>query len=196
MVRRIVDVIRAALDHRRFSWVSEEREPTQAERYAAVLASAALMANTRTGTLRRNQSKSNQEETVRINLLNLGLREVPRREIPNLTAAPAVGEFSLESKLGDRKADLIIRLWDGRIMPIECKVSNSSVNSVKRLNNDAAAKAEHWLEDFGRRQIVPVAVLGGVYEVHNLRSAQDRGLTLFWSHNLAALTEWIEATRS
>ena len=25
-------------------------------------------------------------------------------------------------------------------MPIECKVSNSAVNSVKRLNNDAAVK--------------------------------------------------------
>jgi hypothetical protein len=91
---------------------------------------------------------------------------------------------------------LIVRLWDGRIMPIECKVSNSAVNSVKRLNNDAAAKAETWIWDFGRRQTVPVAVLSGVYDLRNLRDAQDRGLSLFWAHDLGALTAWIEKTRN
>jgi XamI-like restriction endonuclease len=80
-------------------------------------------------------------------------------------------------------------------MPIECKVSNSAVNSVKRLNNDAAAKAEYWTADFGKRQVVPVAVLSGVYKLHNLLTAQERGLTLFWAHKLDALTEWVESTR-
>jgi len=59
-------------------------------------------------------------------------------------------------------------------MPIECKVSNSSLNSVKRLNNDAAVKAVGWKRDFGLRQVVPAAVLGGVYNLHNLLEAQDQ----------------------
>ncbi|HBL32179.1 MAG TPA: XamI family restriction endonuclease [Acidobacteria bacterium] len=195
MVARIVEIIRAALDRRRFSWVSEDREASQGERQAAVLASAALMANAHTATLRRQTGKSNQEEAVRQKLVAGGLREVARRPVPTLTQAPEPGEFCLESLLGKRKADLVVRLWDGRIMPIECKVSNSAVNSVKRLNNDAAAKAESWLFDFGRRQTVPVAVLGGVFDLHNLRDAQDRGLCLFWGHDLGALTDWIERTR-
>ncbi len=80
-------------------------------------------------------------------------------------------------------------------MPIECKVSNSSTNSVKRLNNDAAVKAETWRNDFGQNQVVPTAVLGGVYKLHNLLDAQRRGLALYWEHDLAALTSWINGTR-
>lgn len=80
-------------------------------------------------------------------------------------------------------------------MPIECKVSNSSTNSVKRLNNDAAVKASSWKVDFGLRQVVPSAVLGGVYKLHNLLDAQSRGLTIFWAHDLTPLTDWITNTK-
>lgn len=31
-------------------------------------------------------------------------------------------------------------------------------------------------------------VPGGVYELHDLRDAQERGLTLSWVHDLAPLT--------
>jgi hypothetical protein len=80
-------------------------------------------------------------------------------------------------------------------MPIECKVSNSSTNSVKRLNNDAAVKAVRWRERFGEAGVVPTAVLSGVYKLHNLEQAQERGLTLFWAHDLGQLTEWIRRTK-
>jgi hypothetical protein len=120
---------------------------------------------------------------------------VSSRTIPNVSAAPDSGEFCGESMLGSRKADIVVRLWDQRLMPIECKVSNSSTNSVKRLNNDAAIKARDWKLEFGSRQIVPSAVLSGVYKLHNLEHAQDRGLTLFWAHDLKPLTDWIERTR-
>jgi XamI restriction endonuclease len=97
--------------------------------------------------------------------------------------------------LGTRKGDIIVRLWDHRVMPIECKVSNSYLNSVKRLNNDAAVKAVSWKRDFGLRQVVPTAVLSGVYKLHNLEDAQERGLTLFWAHNLKPLTDWITSAK-
>ena len=195
MVGRILSVIRDALDRRRFAWVPEEREPGSQERAAAVVASAALMANSKTATLRRSEGKASQERAVDQHLSTAGLLRVDRRTMPTLAQAPGPGEFCQESKLGERKADLIVRLWDGRLMPIECKVSNSAVNSVKRLNNDAAAKAEYWLDAFGRIQVVPVAVLSGVYKLHNLLNAQARGLVLFWAHDLGALTRWIERTR-
>lgn len=118
------------------------------------------------------------------------------RDIPTLREAPQPGEFCPEARLGSRKADLIVGLWDGRVMPIECKVSNSSTNSVKRLNNDAAVKAEVWRHDFGDTKVVPVAVLGGVYKLHNLEEAQRRGLTLYWAHRLDDLIAWIEQTRT
>ena len=80
-------------------------------------------------------------------------------------------------------------------MPIECKVSNSSTNSIKRLNNDAAVKAVSWTQSLGMANVVPTAVLSGVYKLRNLIDAQAKGLTLFWAHDLAELQRWMESTR-
>jgi len=52
-----------------------------------------------------------------------------------------------------------------------------------------------WIRDFGRRQVVPAAVLSGVFKLHNLEAAQDAGLTLFWAHALDAMVDWIDALR-
>jgi hypothetical protein len=80
-------------------------------------------------------------------------------------------------------------------MPLECKVTNSSTNSIKRLNNDAAVKADIWLKEFGTAQTVPAAMLSGVFKLHNLVDAQ-RHLTLFWAHDLAAFVDWIKQTET
>jgi hypothetical protein len=149
MARRVVEVVLLGLDRRRFPWLAENREPTEAEREAAALASAALMASRHVMTARAHESKATQEREVAERLVGIGFREVPRRTISTLGDAPEPGEFCGESLFGSRKADLVIRLWDGRAMPVECKVSNSSTNSVKRLNNDAQVKAGIWLKEFG-----------------------------------------------
>ena len=196
LVPRLIDIVRQILDRRRFAWVVENREPTEAERNAAVLASAALMAASRTQTMRRTTGKNQQEAAVKEALRRLRFTETSSRKILNISEAPQPSEFCGESLLGNRKGDIIVRLWDQRVMPIECKVSNSSTNSVKRLNNDAAVKAISWKTDFGLRQIVPSAVLSGVYKLHNLCDAQNRGLVIFWAHNLKALTDWISQTKS
>lgn len=195
-VAKLIGVVRLVLDPRRFVWVIEGREPTESERGAAVMASAALMAASRVQTSRRNLSKRQQEELVASALKDSGLKEVAPRNIPTFAQAPGPWEFCGESILSGRKADIVLRLWDHRIMPIECKVSNSALNSVKRLNNDAAVKAVGWVRDLGLRQVVPVAVLSGVYKLANLLDAQDRGLTLIWSHDLAPLTSWIDRTKT
>jgi hypothetical protein len=195
MVARVIGVVRTGLDRRRFPWVAESREPTESERSAAVLASAALIATSRVGTARRNVGKERQENLVQEALIAARMSLVATRRIETMNQAPRPGEFCRESMLGSRKADIIIGLYDNRIMATECKVSNSSTNSVKRLNNDAAVKAEVWLHEFGRANIVPTAVLSGVYKTHNLITAQQRGLTLFWAHDIARMIEWISATR-
>jgi hypothetical protein len=195
LVRRVVDFVLIALDRRRFPWVAEDREATEAERNAAVIASAALTATQRLGTARRRESKKEQEQRVEDALLGVGFKKVQTRPIPTLPLAPGIGEFCGESELGTRKADFIVRLWDHRVMAVECKVSNSALNSVKRLNNDAAAKAGVWTKKFGDTQVVPTAVISGVYKLHKLEDAQRMGLTLFWAHNLRAMLDWIERTR-
>lgn len=66
---------------------------------------------------------------------------------------------------------------------------------MKRLNNDAAVKAAIWHREFGTRQVVPTAVLSGVFKVRNLEHAQDGALTLFWAHKIEDMRAFIEATR-
>jgi hypothetical protein len=196
MVARVLEVVRVGLDKRRFPWIPEDREPTEAERKAAVIASAAMLAWSKVSTDRRSEGKNQQELQVEEALLGIDFVKVPTRKVSTQNLAPKAGEFCRESTLGTRKADFIIGLYDQRIMAIECKVSNSSTNSVKRLNNDAAAKAQAWINQFGTLGVVPVAVLSGVYKLGNLIDAQNSGLTLFWAHDLNQLLEWIEAGRT
>lgn len=196
LAMRIIETVRLGLDRRRFPWVVEEREPNEGERAAAVLASAALLATQRVATKRRSSGKEAQEQRVRGALGGAGLQEIPSRtHLASIGDAPPNGQFCMEAKFGSRKADMVVGLWDGRKLPLECKVSNSEINSIKRLNNDAAAKAQTWLHDFGTLQVVPAAVLSGVYKLRHLQDAQVRGLTIFWAHDLEALTSWIELTR-
>jgi len=79
-------------------------------------------------------------------------------------------------------------------MPIECKVSNSAINSVKRLNNDAAAKAGFWREHFGDF-VTSVAVISGVFKRLNIEGAQKSGLMIIWAHRLSDLTDFIDRTK-
>jgi hypothetical protein len=196
LVKRIIATAFTALDRRRFAWIADNRDPTECERTAAVIASAALIATQRLGTERRHEGKRSQEARVEDALLTAGFRKVPTRTIAALPSAPNVGEFCGESMLGTGKADFTIRLWDQRVMALECKVSNSALNSVKRLNHDAAAKAEAWRRDFGETQIVPAAVVSGVFKLNKLQEAQRRGLSIFWAHDLDAMLNWIGQTRA
>ncbi len=195
MAKAAVAAVLEGLDRRRFPWVGEVRAPSETERDAAVLASAAQIAAQRVATIRRNEGKQQQEARVQETLAQHGFVEVPTRKIRMLSQAPGPGEFCMESHLGTRKADVIATLWDERVLAIECKVSNSALNSIKRLNNDAAVKAETWRKEFGELQVVPAAVLSGVYKLANLEQAQHRGLTLWWAHRLDDLTAWVERTR-
>ncbi|MFL6519191.1 MAG: XamI family restriction endonuclease [Chthoniobacterales bacterium] len=195
LVVKIVELVLIALDRRRFPWISEEREPLEKELHAAVVASAALIASQRTSTARRHEGKKAQEQQVEDALLKAGFTKVPTRGITTLSKAPGAGEFCGESQLGSSKADFVIRLWDDRVLPLECKVSNSALNSVKRLNHDAAAKAEAWKRDFGETQVVPTAVISGVFKLEKLMNAQQRGLTLFWAHSIEVMIGWIQQTK-
>lgn len=194
--RRLLAVLVTGLDRARFPWHAEHRAPTPQEREAAVLASAALRATRLTETRRRTQGKQEQEERVRRYLVEAcGFAESRARPIPHLQEAPPPGHFCGEVLVGSRRSDVPVRLWDGRLMPVECKVSNSATNSYKRINNDAAVKSVVWRDELGPVNCVPVAVLSGVFALETLEYAQDRGLTLFWAHDLAPLAEFLDATR-
>ena len=193
--RQVFDVIARVLDPYRFPWTRDGVAPTEQQREAALLASSVLLAAQRIATERRNEGKDSQETLVKDYLRQLGFTEVPALPINTIVRGPQAMQFCAECQLGERKADVVVRLHDTRLLAIECKVSNSATNSVKRLNNDAAVKAEYWLKQFGTAQVVPAAALAGVFKVLNLEQAQARGLSLFWSHDPSRLGDFIESTR-
>ncbi len=195
LVDRLVGFMNNWHDRRRFPWIMGKWNPEEHERNAAILATAALLAMRRTETMRRTQGSDLQEQLVAGQLRRSRFEQIPTGPVPTLTKAPKPGQFCRESKLGTRKADFIIGLWDGRTMAVECKVSNSSTNSIKRLNNDAAIKAQTWRSEFGSIQLVTAAVLDGVYALRNLIDAQEKGLTIFWARDLASMFEWMHGTK-
>ncbi len=102
------------------------------------------------------------------------------------------GEYTRETIVDVDKCDVPARLRDGRLLLLECKVSNSAVNSLKRLN-DVIKKAQRWRDSFGRGMCITAAVLSGVYKVDHLFLAQ-RDVCIFWERdlNLGALRQFVE----
>lgn len=192
---RLVGVVRSWHDRRRCPWVEESRKPTHEERHTAIVATTALLAMRRTEAQRRAGGAKDQELLVEAALSKAGFELVETRRVETLSQAPSLGQFCREAPLGSRKADFMIGLRDGRTMAVECKVSSSAVNSIKRLNNDAGSKAAAWVEEFGKTQVVPAVVLEGVFALTNLEQGQDQGLAIFWAHDLSELTEWIQSAK-
>lgn len=186
------NVVLSVLDPYRFPWVGEKRDATDEEINTAVIASAALAAAREVETKRRSTSKDTQESAVKAALESVGFVEVVKRDIPMLTEAPAPGHFCGESTIAGTRADVVARLKDGRVLAIECKVSNSAVNSYKRLVHEAAGKATTWYNQLGKAQIVPAAVLSGVFAPANLEKAQnEKECFLFWQHRLDDLAKFV-----
>jgi len=144
-------------------------------------------------THRRNTSKEAQEQAVNDLLTEIGFTQVAVREIPMLTEAPNPGEFCDETRLAGTRADVVVRLRDRRVMPIECKVSDSAVNSYKRLVHDTGGKPETWYRQLGAAQVIPAAVLSGVYSPANCEDVQNnKRVALFWQHRLKDLKDFIK----
>lgn len=197
------------LDSERFPWVGDRRNAKPAERRRAVTMTAKLWADQRAKTADRTSYSKAQEKRTSEALEAAGLTHVSRKAIRDrlkelgddpgegLTAsnwgdALYRGEFTDEIKLAGNKCDVPARLADGRLLPIECKVSNSEVNSTKRLIRETLGKHNDWRSTFGR-ELATGAVLAGVFSMLNLRQAQKQGMLLFFEHRLNALTAFVKA---
>lgn len=192
---RIVALLGAARDRARFPWleVVPPRLPDAAERRVAVAVTASIWAAQTIATKRRNESSNKQEAAVLALLTAEGYTQVGTRKI----TAPddlARGEFCAETLAGGVKADVCVRLHNGRLLLIECKVSGSATNSVKRLIHDIGDKVAVWRDAFGA-QAIPMGVIAGVFKRKNLVDAQDKGIYLVWERDLTPLAEFLRSAQ-
>lgn len=196
----LVEVMRAIADPRRFPWVEHRRAATATEHQAATLATATLLASQRVQTLRRSDEKAAVEGAVRGLLVGLGWQRCNppgARGVQTLvTDAPPSRGFFVQTNLGGDNADLIVRMDDGRLLAVECKGSNSAINSRKRLNKEAAQNARAWLQAFGAEQVVPAVALQGVFNPRYVAEAQGTPLAVFWGHRLEDLRTLLIAAPS
>ncbi len=100
----------------------------------------------------------------------------------------------VETLIGEHNADLVVGLQDFRILAIECKGSNSEINSRKRINKEVAQDARDWLARFGSDNLVPAAVIQGVFSARYIEQAQETPVAFFWGHRLTDLTDFIKAS--
>lgn len=192
-----INYIKRTLNTNAFPWLENHDEPSYAEIQTAIHIVAALVADQRTKTVMRTGSSKVQENTVRDALVQqLGFRLTATHPIASMQEMPAAGEvFDKETSINNVKADIVLGLPDGRCMALECKVSNSTVNSYKRLNHEVVDKVEKWHSMFGTNGIVGGCVLQGVFSLENLISPQDNDVAIFWSHDLQRLIDFVASTQ-
>lgn len=190
----VAAVIGRLVDTCRFPWINDKRTPTDAELEASIIASSALIASQRIQTDRRNKSQSDQEAAVRGVLTALNFAQVNSRRMRLITDAPDPGSFCGAAKLGAKQGDVFARLHDKRLLAVECKVSNSEVNSFKRVMNDSVSKATEWKRALGEDQVIPLMVLRGVFNPDNLMTAQ-RDMAIVWEHRLDDLTAFVQKAK-
>jgi len=156
----------------------------------AIRWTAGLWAVQRTATQRRGEAASRQEAAVKALLAAEGFTEVPRRSIDSVGDL-APGQYCPEALVAGAKCDVPVALRNGRLLLLECKVSSSAVNSVKRLNRECGDKASRWRGAFGA-QAYTGAVLAGVFRCGNIVQAQDiQGIYVYWERDLTPLAEFV-----
>lgn len=192
----LAGILESSLDPKRFPWIEEKRDPTESEFKAAVLATSVAVASQRVQTKRRGDEKSGLEGAVEQLLLALEFSKEtsPLESIDSVEDLPGPGTFMREVTLGGHNADFVIGLHDRRRLALECKSSNSAINSRKRLNKEVCSDAAAWADQFGN-QVVTGAALRGVFAPHYVADAQKTPLLIFWSHRLEDLKDFIEAAR-
>lgn len=180
------------VDAKRFPWIIGNRDPSTFEIEASILATATLLANEALGTTRRGSASKIQEDQVSSALVAAGFQLDESRKPIDALDQLRRGSFSRERKVGGAKCDIPIRLNDGRLLTVECKVSNGPKNSWKRLHREVGGKADTWKQAYGA-QVITAAVLAGVFDLKCLVDAQNKqNVALFWQHDLQPLIDFVK----
>ncbi len=196
---KVAKVILQTIDKMRFPWVRKKRRPTPEERSTAIRWTAGVWAVELIRTWRRGEASKTQEAMVAEILESAGYKrseiDGSRNILPGEFDRLERGAYTGELKLDGRKCDVPVRLYNGKVFAIECKVSNSEVNSIKRLVREIGGKADAWKNSFGA-SIKTVAVLSGVFGLTTLVEAQhSHGVFIVWEHDLKPFSDFLSSSK-
>lgn len=191
---KTAEAFSSVLDTRRAPWLPQDRDPKDDEFERAVMSTTVLLAHETAKTSRRGASSKAQEAQVSEALISAGVTfDSARSPVVDLDEL-ARFSFSRERKVAGAKCDLPIRLKDGRLLALECKVSNGPKNSWKRLQREVGGKSDTWRREYGSR-VVTGALLAGVFDLTCVRRAQEeQNVAIFWQHDLEPLLTFVSGT--
>jgi hypothetical protein len=176
------------------SLVRLARSDVNADRETAIAAVSYMIAYTRFKTNRRMRLAQAQEQAVLRDLVELGFTQIPKQRVdrPGMVAERHFmhATYFATADGSAHEVDVAIGLPRGRVLALECKVSNDATNSVKRVN-DVLKKATAWKAQWGQ-MVLTGALLQGVFSEKELPRLIAGGVHLFWSHRLEDFKIWLE----
>lgn len=189
----VAEAFLAMRDIRLLPWLSENRHPTAEELQHVVTAVTPLLASQLHLTAKRTASSAVQEEAV-VDLLNAKNWERLPSRLVDRGAILAAGQFMKKTKFATttrpQEVDIACGLGATMVLAMECKVSNDTTNSVKRIN-DVLKKATAWRDHWGSF-VRPAALLQGTIGFKDVQRLIHAGVTVFWSHDLPRFERWID----
>lgn len=148
-------------------------------------------------TARRIESSARQEEAIRAAAVAARYESVsPPGTLTDPINQMPPGSFATGTRrLSGTNMDVPIRLREGHptgllFLAVEAKVSNSTINSRKRLL-EVTRKRETWDASGQIYSFRTAAVLAGTFDVPRLLEAQEAGVMIFWEHRLEDLTAFL-----
>lgn len=190
---RIAETVLALRDTRLLGWIGDNRAPTGGEVEKVILGITPLLAAQLHLTAKRTGVSNLQEEAIVELLTARNWERLPSRLVDR-GALLGKRQFMKKTKFATttrpQEVDIACGLGGTLVLAMECKVSNDTTNSVKRIN-DVLKKAAAWREHWGSF-VQPAALLQGVIGYKDVQRLLHAGVIVFWSHDLPRFERWVE----
>jgi hypothetical protein len=182
-------------DKRLTPWLDAGSDPTARELENLTTHLAPLMSDQFVKTAQRTRLSAAQENAIISLLLSKQWTQDARR--PLITPADLPPKHFMHkalcrtTALSPGEVDIALGVSKGLILAMECKVTNDPTNSVKRTD-DVLKKHSAWKPAWGTL-IETAAVMQGAIKYKSIEKLLERGVHVFWSHDLAPFEAWIQA---
>lgn len=190
---KVAEAFLAMRDIHLLPWLSENRPALPDEIRRVVIAVTPLLASQIHLTAKRTASSAVQEEAV-VELLGAKDWERLPSCLVDRGAILAAKQFMKKTKFATttrpQEVDIACGLGATMVLAMECKVSNDTTNSVKRIN-DVLKKATAWRDHWGSF-VRPAALLQGTIGYKDVQRLIHAGVAVFWSHDLPRFERWID----
>lgn len=178
-------------------WIETNQTPTRHQVKKLLDTVTPMISSQIFNTVRRNRLSDEQERAVEALLDSKGWVKVASQKLKgpaDLSPSHYMRKVQCRSsESATKEVDIACGVTPNLILAMECKVSNDSTNSVKRIS-DVNDKVKAWQETWATF-IKTAALLQGVIAYKDVARLLSSNVEVFWSHDLSALSDWLDANQ-